>query len=70
MITTTLFFGLFGFMNPEQRANILNIGILFVCFMGLLRGYIVALFYRFWGGTCWLRVYLLTSFIFPGSLIF
>lgn len=70
MITATLFFGLFGFMNPEQRANILNIGILFFCFMGLPGGYIAALFYRFWGGTRWLRVSLLTSFLFPGTLIF
>ena len=70
MITATLFFGLFGFMNPEQRANILNIGILFFCFMGLPGGYIAALFYRFWGGTSWLRVSLLTSFLFPGTLIF
>ena len=70
MMTATLFFGLFGFMNPEQRANILNIGILFFCFMGLPGGYISALFYRFWGGTSWLRVSLLTSFLFPGTLIF
>jgi transmembrane 9 superfamily protein 2/4 len=70
MMTATLFFGLFGFMNPEQRANILNIGILFFCFMGLPGGYISALFYRFWGGVSWLRVSLLTSFLFPGTLIF
>ena len=69
MIAATLFFGLFGFMNPEQRANILNIGILFFCFMGLPGGYISALFYRFWGGTSWLRVAFLTSFLFPGTLI-
>ena len=70
MIVATLFFGLFGFMNPEQRSNILNIGILFFCFMGLPGGYIAALFYRFWGGVNWLRVSLLTSFLFPGTLIF
>ena len=70
MIVATLFFGLFGFMNPEQRSNILNLGILFFCFMGLPGGYIAALFYRFWGGNNWLRVSLLTSFLFPGTLIF
>ena len=69
-IAATLFFGLFGFMNPEQRANILNIGILFFCFMGLPGGYISALFYRFWGGNSWLKVSLLTSILFPGTLIF
>ena len=70
MISATLFFGLFGYMNPEQRANILNIGILFFCFMGLPGGYIAALFYRFWKGNSWLRVSLFTSFLFPGTLIF
>ena len=35
MITASLFFGLFCFMNPEKRANILNVGILFFCSMGL-----------------------------------
>ena len=70
MIAATLFFGLFGFMNPEQRANILNIGILFFCFMGLPGGYIAALFYRFWGGKSWIKVSLFTSIIFPGTLIF
>jgi len=70
MIVATLFFGLFGFMNPEQRSNILNIGILFFCFMGLPGGYIAAIFYRFWGGVNWLRVACLTSFLFPGTLIF
>ena len=69
MIAATLFFGLFGYMNPEQRANILNIGILFFCFMGLPGGYIAALFYRFWGGKNWLKVACLTSLLFPGTLI-
>jgi transmembrane 9 superfamily protein 2/4 len=70
MVVATLFFGIFGFMNPEQRSNILNIGILFFCFMGLPGGYIAALFYRFWGGKSWIKVSLLTSFVFPGILIF
>ncbi len=70
MIGATLCFGLLGYMNPEQRANILNIGILFFCFMGLPGGYIAALFYRFWGGVNWIRVALGTSVLFPGILIF
>jgi len=69
-ILATLFFGIFGFMNPEHRANILNIGILFFCFMGLPGGYIASLFYRFWGGNNWIEVSLLTSFLFPGAIIF
>jgi transmembrane 9 superfamily protein 2/4 len=69
-ILATLFFGIFGFMNPEHRANILNIGILFFCFMGLPGGFIASLFYRFWGGNNWINVSLLTSFLFPGAIIF
>ena len=69
-ILATLFFGIFGFMNPEHRANILNIGILFFCFMGLPGGFIASLFYRFWGGDNWINVSLLTSFLFPGAIIF
>ena len=65
MIIATLYLGYFGFMNPEQRANILNIEILFICFMELPGGYISALFYRFWGGTNWLSISLLTSFFSP-----
>ena len=70
MITATLFFAIFGYMNPEQRANILNIGLLFFCFMGLPGGYIAGLFYRFWGGVSWMRVSCFTSLLFPGTLIF
>ena len=44
MVEVSLALGVFGFMNPEQRANILNIGILFFCFMGIPGGYIAALF--------------------------
>ena len=70
MMTGTLFLAIFGFMNPDKRANILNIGILFFCFMGLPGGYMAALFYKFWGGISWVRISFLTSFLFPGTVIF
>jgi transmembrane 9 superfamily protein 2/4 len=38
--------------------------------MGLPGGFIASLFYRFWGGNNWLNVSLLTSFLFPGAIIF
>ena len=69
MITITLFLAVVGFMNPEKRNNILNIGILFFCFCGLLAGYIAANFYRFWGGQSWIRVSIFTSILFPGTLL-
>ena len=70
MISFTLFLAVIGFMNPEKRNNILNIGILFFCFCGLIAGYIAANFYRFWGGQSWLRVSIFTSMLFPGTLFF
>ena len=70
MITATLILGIFGYMNPEHRTNILSIGLLFFCFMGLPGGYISGLFYRFWGGESWLRVSIFSSLFFPGALIF
>ena len=69
MFTITLLLGVFGFMNPEKRANILNLGILFYCFCGLIAGYIASYFYRFWGGESWLRVAIFTSSLFPGTLV-
>jgi len=70
MFTITLLLGLFGFMNPEKRVNIINIGILLYCFSGIIGGYISGLFYRFWDGLSWVRVAIITSFLFPGTLIF
>ena len=70
MMAGTLVFGVFGYVNPEQRKNILNLGILFYCFMGLPGGYFSALFYKLWGGKNWFKASLLTSLIFPGTLLF
>ena len=70
MISITLFLAVIGFMNPEKRNNILNIGILFFCFCGLIGGYVAAIFYRFWGGQSWIRLSIFTSVLFPGTLLF
>ena len=70
MFTITLLLGIFGFMNPEKRLNILNVGILLYCFSGIIGGYVSSHFYRFWGGLSWLRSAIFTSFLFPGTLIF
>ena len=70
MLSITLLLGMLGFMNPEKRLNILNIGILLYCFSGIFGGYISANFYRFWGGKSWFRVAIFTSLLFPGTLIF
>ena len=70
MISITLLLAVVGFMNPEKRNNILNIGILFFCFCGLFSGYFSANFYRFWGGQSWLAVSIFTSIFFPGTLFF
>ena len=70
MFSVTLLLGVLGFMNPEKRSNILNIGILFYCFFGLIAGYVSANFYRFWKGESWIRVAVFTSLLFPGTLFF
>ena len=69
MFTISLFLGVFGFMNPEKRMNIINIGLLVYCFSGLLGGYISAKFYRFYGGISWVKSACFTSLFFPGMLI-
>jgi transmembrane 9 superfamily protein 2/4 len=69
MFSITLLLGVLGFMNPEKRSNILNIGILFYCFSGLFAGYVAANFYRFWKGESWIRVAVFTSLLFPGTLV-
>ena len=69
MFTITLLLGMFGFMNPEKRLNILNIGILLYCLSGIIGGYISSHFYRFWGGLSWIRIAIFTSLLFPGTLI-
>ena len=70
MLTFTLCLGSFGFSNPEKRANLLNIGIIFFCLMGLPGGYVSARIYQFFKGKYWLVNALLTSIIFPGTLLF
>ena len=70
MLTITLWLGSFGFANPEKRANLLNLGIIFFCIMGLPGGYISAKIYQFFKGKSWLLNALLTSVIFPGTLFF
>ena len=70
MVSVTIFFGFFGFINPERRKSILNIGIAFYCFMGFPGGYFATQFYKLWGGKNWFKVSLLTSLLFPGILVF
>ena len=70
MLTITLCLGSFGFLNPEKRANLLNIGIIFFCIMGLPGGYVSTKIYQFFKGKFWLLNALLTSIIFPGTLFF
>ena len=69
MLAITLCLGSFGFANPEKRANLLNLGIIFFCIMGLPGGYISAKIYQFFKGKYWLLNALLTSVIFPGILL-
>ena len=69
MFTISLFLGIFGYMRPEKRANIINIFLLVYCSSGLIGGYITAKFYRFYGGINWVKSACFTSLFFPGMVI-
>ena len=68
MLTIVFFLGVIGFANPEKRSNILSLIILCYILMGLAGGYISAVFYKIMNGTNWLKMSLLTSILFPGTL--
>ena len=70
MLTITLCLATFGFLNPEQRTNILSTGIIFYCLMGLPGGYISSKIYTLFNGKYWLVNTILNSVIFPGTLLF
>ena len=69
MFTISLILGIFGFMNPEKRMNIINLGLVVYCVSGLLGGYISTKFYRFYGGISWIKSACFMSLFFPGMLI-
>ena len=68
MLTIICFLGVIGFTNPEKRSNILSLIILCYILMGIAGGYISAVFYKIMNGTNWLKMSLLTSVLFPGTL--
>jgi transmembrane 9 superfamily protein 2/4 len=70
MLAIVLFLGVIGFLNPEKRSNILSLIILCYILMGLAGGYISAHFYKIMNGVNWLKMSLLTSVLFPGTLFF
>ncbi len=70
MLANVLFLGIIGFLNPEKRANILSLIILCYIIMGLAGGYVSADIYKIMNGKNWLKMSLLTSVLFPGTLFF
>jgi transmembrane 9 superfamily protein 2/4 len=70
MLFVFLFLGAVGFLNPEKRSNILSLIILCYILMGILGGYVSAMIYKIMNGYNWLKMGLLTSFLFPGTLFF
>ena len=69
MICLSLLLGVFSYMSPDSGVNLINFGIVSFCILGLPGGYISTKFYRQFGGTHWVKISLLTSFLFPGSII-
>ena len=68
MLGIVLSLGFVGYLDPEKRSNILSLIILFYILMGLAGGYISARFYKIMNGVNWLKMSLLTSVLFPGTL--
>ena len=68
MLYIVFILGNIGFLEPEKRANILTLIIIFYIIMGLAGGYVSAKFYKTMNGHNWLKMSLLTSILFPGSL--
>ena len=66
MLFFTLFFATLGFLRPEQRTNILTLGLLFFVFMGIPAGYTTSRILRVLKGDHWLRTALITAFMIPG----
>jgi transmembrane 9 superfamily protein 2/4 len=69
MVFYTLIFAIFGFLNPEKRGSLLMIMIFLFVFMGVIAGYFASRFYKMFGGKEWLKMSMLTAFLYP-SIIF
>ena len=69
VITLTLFFGIFEFLDKRKKINFLNIGITIFCLMGFLSGYISSKIYQFFRGNNWTKNGFLTALIFQGLLL-
>ena len=67
------FFGLFlsflGFLNIEQRSNMLSILIIYYVLMGFPAGYISTRIYKLTNGRQWFKLALLNAVLFPGIVI-
>ena len=70
MLAIVFFLGIIGFLKPEKRSNILSLIILCYIIMGLAGGYVSADIYKSMNGHNWLKMSLLTSILFPGTLFF
>ena len=69
MVCLSLLLGVFSYMSPDSGVNLISFGIISFFILGLPGGYISTKFYRIFGGTKWVQISLLTSFLFPGSII-
>ena len=69
MVCISLFLGIFTYMSPDSGINLINFLIISFFIFGPPAGYISTKFYRYFGGTHWVKLSLLTSFLFPGTII-
>jgi transmembrane 9 superfamily protein 2/4 len=69
MVIYTIIIAMIAFITPEHRGAMLMSMIFIFVFMGVFAGYFAARFYKMFGGREWLKMSLLTAFLYP-SLLF
>ena len=69
MICFSLLLSILSYMSPNSGINLINFGLISFYIMGIPAGFISTRFYIIFGGTEWVKISLLTSFLFPGTII-
>lgn len=66
MVFFTIFFSMFGFMNPSRRGHLLMGELCFFVLMGSVNGYVTARLYKTFKGKAWQRATASAALALPG----
>ena len=69
MVLFTSIITFFSFMSQSNKLNLINSIIISFLILGFPGGYISAKLYRFFGYENWVKISLITSLFFPGTII-